>query len=134
MNTPIVNTTFRFVRRMFRQHLPEGFDRFQLDQAVILKNSWVSKGLKRGLEDEALEILALTALLCHVGIIEQLNEHTASSQFIAKCFLEEEGYGKHQIQLLLHALAVANQDCPPISVLEEIINQDKRVEIGDVWP
>lgn len=109
MNSPIVNNTFLFVKHLYTCYLPKGFDRFQLDQAIQEKNSWVSKGLKADLTDTELEILALTALLHRVGIIETLRSYSPVSRTIAQRYLREQHYPTKRISSTLRAMAVANQ-------------------------
>ncbi len=133
MNTPIVNTTFRFVKRLYQQYLPEGFDQFQLDQAMIQKNKWVSKGLQAQLSDEEIEALALTALLARIGMID--NEQSASaSKFIAERFLTEQNFPSRRILSLLHAIDVVHKKATPCQHWQGIMVSDLVEEIGDIWP
>lgn len=109
MNSPIVNNTFLFVKYLYKAYLPAGFDRFVFDQAVKEKNVWVSKGLQAGLSDVELEILALTALLHRVGIIENLKSYCQVSRTIAERYLQEQQYPSKRIPSILHAISVANK-------------------------
>jgi hypothetical protein len=133
MNTPIVNTTFRFVKRLYQQYLPEGFDQFQLDQAMIQKNKWVSKGLQAQLSDEEIEVLALTALLARISMIDN-KQSVSASKLIAERFLAEQNFPSKRILSLLHAIDVVHKKATPCQHWERILMGDLFEEIGDVWP
>ena len=135
MNSPIVNKTFLFVKYLYKSYLPTGYDRFELDQAVQEKNSWVSKGLQAGLTDTELESLALTALLHRVGIIESLRSYSLVSRTIAERYLREQKYPTKRIASILHAITVANKGSYQAHQrLEQIILSQTQMEMGDVWP
>ena len=135
MNSPIVNKTFLFVKYLYTAYLPTGFDRFELDQAVQEKNTWVNRGLKAGLTDSELETLALTALLHRVGIIETLRSYSQVSRTIAERYLREQHYPSKRIASILHAIAVANKGSYLAHQrLEQIILSKTKKDVGDVWP
>ena len=131
MNTPIVNTTFRFVKRLYHQYLPEGFDQFQLDQAMIQKNQWVRKALQAQLSDEEIETLALTALLARIGIIDN-KQIVSASKLIAERFLAEQNFTSKRILSLLHAIDVVHQKATPCQHWERIMISNPFEEIGIV--
>lgn len=133
MNTPIVNTTFLFVKRLYYQYLPEGFDQFQLDQAMIQKNIWVSKGLQAQLTDQEIEVLALTALLARIGMVDN-KQGASASKLIAERFLKEQNFPSKRILSLLHAIDVVHKKATPAQHWERIMRSDLFEEIGDVWP
>lgn len=144
MNAPIVNDAFQFVKCLYRKYLPAGFRSLQLDQGMELKNLCTSRGLRKGLTDEEMEILALAALLHNTGSIEGVFDDPAVSQTIAERFLRERNYPDTVISQVLSCIAATHLDSTPQTSLGRFIQSvkfskigsypKKQGEVGDLWP
>ncbi|MCI5082653.1 MAG: hypothetical protein MRY78_13220 [Saprospiraceae bacterium] len=147
MNSPIVNDTFRFVKWLYAEFLPVGYRDFQLDLAMELKNDCISEGIRHGLLDEQLEILALAALLHNIGCIEGQYHQKEVSKTIAANFLEEQHYFDWNIDKVLAAIEATADDGLPMNESGRIIRQLKFKqhdalatnhtllrEMGDIYP
>lgn len=147
MNVPIVNDAFLFVRTMYIKYLPVGFRDFQLDQGMVLKNICTSIGLRKGLNDDEIEILALAALLHNIGSIEGEFENREVSKAIAERYLLEKQYPVVDIFQVLACISATQAESIPRTRLSRIIQaakysgqkqvrekKEKRGEVGDLWP
>ena len=147
MNSPIVNATFRFVKWLYSEFLPIGYRDFQLDLAMELKNECVAFGLKKGLDDYDLEVLALAALLHNTGCIEGQYHNRDVSQTIARNFLSEKGFYDWQIEKVEASIEATAENCPAKDYRGKIIRKRKFTqanrmasdqlhfeEMGDVYP
>lgn len=146
MNAPIVNDAFQFVRCLYKKYLPVGFGDLQLDQGMELKNLSISLGLRKGLNDAEMEILALAALLHNTGSIEGEFEEREVSKTIAERYLQENSYPKGGIYQVLACIAATHAESKPETTLSRLIQaakfsnrktkweSEKRGEVGDLWP
>lgn len=146
MNVPIVNDAFKFVRYLYQKYLPVGFRDLQLDQGMELKNLCTSVGLRKGLKDDEIEILALAAILHNTGSIEGEFDRRMVSQTIAGRYLTEKAYPTHRIEEVLACIAATQADYSPQTNLACLIQtirfsnnyqpqkKQKRGEVGDLWP
>ena len=147
MNAPIVNDAFQFVRSLYKKYLPLGFRAFQLDQGMELKNLCTSIGLRQGLSDDEMEILALAALLHNIGSIEGEFENREVSKAIAERYLQEQNYPVMDIFQVLACIAATRAESTPRTRLSGIIQaakfsnvkgrdrkREKKDEVGDLWP
>lgn len=146
MNTPIVNDSFRFVKWLFGEFLPKGYQDMELEQAIELKNNCVILGRRKGLKDQDLEILSLAALFHNAGCIERQYDTRVVSKTIARKFLLEQYFTVPKVKLVLSCIDATLEGYQPTSILEKLIREVKFHQIkkrsnrknistvGDVWP
>lgn len=146
MNAPIVNDAFQFVRCLYNKYLPVGFRDLQLDQGMELKNLCTSLGLRKGLNDTEMEILALAALLHNAGSIEGEFDQRKVSQAIAERYLQEQNYPVMDTFQVLNCIAATQPGTTPRTSLGKLIQtakfskrsiswkSKKKGEVGDLWP
>ncbi len=145
MNNPIVNETYSFVRGLYREYLPDGYWRFQLDLGMEMKNQLVTLGLIRRLSDEELEILSLAAMLHNTGCIEGQYDEKEVSLTIADTFLREMNYHPDRIDIVMECIIATQAGFPPSGQLQKMMREVSRgvmqrqglydlPEIGDIWP
>ena len=121
MNTRIVNETFRFVKWLYGRFLPPGYNDFQLEQSMAVKNKSILVGRRARLKDQELEILALSALLYNTGCIEGQYQNRAVSVTIAKGFLKEQGLSSSKIAKVLSCIEATQSDIKANTRLEELM-------------
>lgn len=146
MNSPIVNRTYCFVKKLYSDFLPPGYCDFQLDLSMDLKNRAVSTGLQHDLSDEQIELLCLAALLHNTGCVEsQLSDRTVSKAIASK-FLAEQRVSQDIQRSVLQLIDATLIENVPQTRLAKIFQATKfkpinpwlilngHQEIGDVWP
>lgn len=121
MNTPIVNDTFRFVKWVLYDFLPEHAAVLRFHQAMDVKNEAVSRALSKDLTDDEIETLALSALLHAAGYIERNKFKQQVSLAIARPFLTENGVDKLRITQICNNIKAMNQYICPENGMERLI-------------
>ena len=144
MNTAIVNQSYLFVKWLYREFLPSGYRDLQIDLAMELKNTCISRGLHFQFTDQELEVIALAALFHNCGCIEGQDEDRKASLLIARNFLQEQKYQPVKIKKVLSCIQATREGAAAHSRIEKLIqrvrNQDGslrlscREEVGDIWP